>query len=167
MCGHAVSVVSIYHDHNHACRRPEHRFGFKACRKHTMRPRWTSGTDYPLQAGVLSRNWSERARACFGALLRSISYLGMRVFICLDYIALMWNWPTSKFMPLSSAQVQSWIKPGPYYSRKCIFVNIFLAYPCVLLGKTPISTLIYASIVHVGIASCTRNIGPCWPLRSS
>jgi hypothetical protein len=89
MCGHTASALSIHYDPKHAFRRPEHRFGSKPCRKHTMRPRWTTGTDYPLQAGVLGRNWSERAPACFGALLRTISYLGRRVVVCLDYIALM------------------------------------------------------------------------------
>ena len=167
MCSHAVSAVSIYHDHNHACRRPEHRFGFKACRKHTMRPRWTSGTDYPLQAGVLSRNWSERAPACFGALLRAISYLGRSVVVCLAYIALMWNWPTSKCMPLSSELALKWNKLETYYIRKCIFGKIFLGYPCVLLSKTPISTLICATIVHLGIALYPGSMVPYSPLRSS
>ncbi len=93
MCVHAASFLSIHYDPKHACRRPEHRFGSKPCRKHTIRLRWTSGTDYPLQAGVLSRNWSERAPACFGALHGTISYLERRVVVSLDYIALMWNWP--------------------------------------------------------------------------
>ena len=167
MCVHASSFLSIHYDPKHACRRPEHRFGSKPCRKHTMRPRWISGTDYPLQARVLSRNWSERAPACFGALPRTISYLGRSVVVCLDLIALIWNWPTSKFMPLSSERALKWNKPETYYIRKCIFGNIFLGYPCVLLSKTPISTLICATIVHLGIAPYPGSIVPYSPLRSS